>query len=114
MVLPYVFLGAAVLLLGAALRIWLEFGQRSRHLSTEVSRLRKLANDHADSLASIKNRIKETERETEQFIRRREELHAAVLEKREVLTQLEEKLERVKPKSHRVDNKTESSEDDWL
>lgn len=111
---PYIFLVAAVLLFGAMLRIWLDFGQRSRHLSVEVQRLRKLTDDHAESLAEIRKRTKDVERETEILIRKREELHAKVLESRESLTQLEEKLERIKPKSHQVDNKKDSSGDDWI
>ena len=53
--------------------------------------------------------------ETGTLINRRQQLQSEVVEQREKLTDLEERLERVRPKSHRVDNKTrDDTEGDWI
>lgn len=108
----WVFIGAAVLLLGATLRIWLDFSQRQRHLASEVSRLRHIIDGHNEALVSTRGRTKDLDSDTQALIQRREALHSEVITAREALTSLEERLEKVKPKSHRVDNKRDDDGDD--
>jgi chromosome segregation ATPase len=110
--IAWAFIGAAVLLLGATLRIWLDFGQRQRHLASEVSRLRHIISGHNEALATTRGRTKDLDSDTQALIQKREALHSEVIKAREALTSLEERLEKVKPKSHRVDNTRDDGEDD--
>ncbi|MFP6645286.1 MAG: hypothetical protein VCF24_17250 [Candidatus Latescibacterota bacterium] len=60
------------------------------------------------------HRTTDLEQATKAFISRREELHGRVLQDRERLTEMEERLERIRPKSHRVDsNPRDPTKDDW-
>lgn len=111
----WIFIAVGVLLLGVTLRMWLEFGQRQRQLATELHRLRGLIETHTQRTETIRARTGELTEETERLVTRREELHAAVLSEREKLAQLEERLERVRPKSHQVDNNPkDDTKDDWI
>ncbi len=112
--MPWVAIAAAVLLMGVTLRMWLEFGRRQRQLAAEIHRLKGVVETNIDRTASIKVRIEELEKETNILISRRENLHAEVLQAREKLTELEERLERVKPASRRVDNESKDQKEDWL
>ena len=64
--------------------------------------------------AAIRARTTDLEQATKAFISRREALHGRVLQDRERLTEMEERLERIRPKSHRVDsNPRDPTKDDW-
>lgn len=101
-------------LLGVTLRQWLEYGQRQRQLAAELHRLRRLIEDHTEKLERVKAGTTSLENETKVLIDRRESLNAQVVEQREKLTDLEERLERIRPKSHRIDNKPRDNDGgDW-
>jgi hypothetical protein len=53
------------------------------------------------------------EGETKTLTARRDELQAKVMADRAKLTDLEERLERVRPKSHRIENNPRDENDDW-
>ncbi len=93
---------------------WLQFGQRQRQLAAQVQRLRGLLDSHTEGNEAIRARTTDLEQATKAFISRREELHGRVLQDRERLTEMEERLERIRPKSHRVDsNPRDPTKDDW-
>lgn len=97
---PWILLGMAVLLAAASLKMWLDFGQRQRQLRAEMQRLRGLVDSNTQRMAAIRDRTSDLASETKTLISRREELHVRVLLERDRLTELEERLERVRPKSH--------------
>jgi hypothetical protein len=87
----------AVLLAAASLKMWLDFGQCQ--LWAEMQRLRGLVDSNTQRMAAIRDRTSDLAIETKTLISRREELHVRVLLERDRLTELEERLERVRPKS---------------
>ena len=108
----WIFIAVAVLLVGVAVRMWLQLGQRQ--LAAQVQRLRGLLDSHTEGNEAIRARTTDLEQATKAFISRREELHGRVLQDRERLTEMEERLERIRPKSHRVDsNPRDPTKDDW-
>ena len=70
---------------------WLQFGQRQ--LAAQVQRLRGLLDSHTEGNEAIRARTTDLEQATKAFISRREELHGRVLQDRERLTEMEERLE---------------------
>ena len=86
-----------MLLAAASLKMWLDFGQRQ--LRAEMQRLRRLVDSNTQRMAAIRDRTSDLAIETKTLISRREELHVRVLLERDRLTELEERLERVRPKS---------------
>jgi hypothetical protein len=110
---PWIFIAIAVLLLGATLRMWLEYGQRQRQLTAELHRLGSLIEAHTKRAESIRSVTSNLEQETNTHIARRDELQAQVMADRAKLTALEERLERTRPKSHRIDNNPREGKDDW-
>ncbi len=110
---PWIFVAISVLLLGATLRMWLEYGQRQRQLVAELHRLRGLIEGHTQRTETIRALTQNIERETKTLIERRTELQAKVLEDRTKLTDMEERLERVRPKSHRIENNPRDDKGDW-
>ncbi len=108
---PWIFIAVAVLLVGVAVRMWLQLGQRQ--LAAQVQRLRGLLDSHTEGNEAIRARTTDLEQATKAFSRR-EELHGRVLQDRERLTEMEERLERIRLKSHRVDsNPRDPTKDDW-
>ncbi|MDA0336451.1 MAG: hypothetical protein O2782_14905 [bacterium] len=110
---PWIFVAVSVLLLGATLRMWLEYGQRQRQLVAELHRLRGLIKAHSQRVETVRTITQNIERETKTLIERRTELQTRVLEDRTKLTEMEEHLERVRPKSHRIDNSSRQDKGDW-
>ncbi len=110
---PWIFVAISVLLLGATLRMWLEYGQRQRQFVAEMHRLRSLIEGHTQRTATVRTVTKNIERETKALIERRTELQAKVLEDRTKLTEMEERLERARPKSHRIENNSRDDKGDW-
>ena len=100
----WIFIAVSILLLGGTLRLRLEFGQRQRQLQAELHRLRSRIEGHTQRTETIRNLTADLEAETKTLAARRDELKAKVLEDRVKLTGLEERLERVRPKSHRIEN----------
>ena len=93
----------AVGLLAMCLRAWTEFGQRSRTLQAEVDHNKRLIEEHTEKLESVRAKIEEVKEETESLLKERGSLETDVIQQREQVTQLEQRLERTKPQSHRVD-----------
>lgn len=95
----WIFIAVAVLLVGVAVRMWHQFGQRQ--LPAQVQRPRGLLDSHTEGNEAIRARTTDLEQATKAFISRREELHGRVLQDRERLTEMEERLERIRPPSRR-------------
>ncbi len=93
----------AVGLLAMCLRVWTEFGQRSRQLQAEVDHNKRLIEEHTEKLESVRAKIEEVKEETESLLKERGGLETDVIQQREQVTQLEQRVERTRPKSHRVD-----------
>jgi len=95
-------LAAAIGLLALSLKAWTEFGQRSRKLRAEIDHNKRLVEDHTEKLSTGRAQIDEIKAETETLLSERNDLETNVLEQREVVSQLEQRLERTRPQSHRV------------
>ena len=95
-------LAAAIGLLALSLKTWTEFGQRTRQLRSEIDHNKRLVKDHTEKLSTERSQIDEIKAETETLLRERNDLETNVLEQREVVAQLEQRLERTRPQSHRV------------
>lgn len=106
----WIAIAAAVGFFGLSLRAWMEFGSQARRLQAEVDHAKRLIDDHTESLAMDRAKIDEVKQETEELLAKRNETERTVVDKRSELTGLEERLERTRPKSHRVD--TDNKEDD--
>ena len=94
---------AALGFLAMCLKTWTEFGQRTRQLKAEIEHNRSLVEDHSEKLESGRSQIDEIKAETETLLHERGELESEVLEQREAVSQLEQRLERTRPQSHRID-----------
>lgn len=98
---------AGIAFLALTARSWIEFGQRARRLKAETDHTGQQIDDHAANLAMDRAKIDALKTETSALLVKRDGLERAVLEKRAELTQLEERLERTRPKSRRVDTRKE-------
>ena len=94
---------AALGFLAMCLKTWTEFGQRTRQLKAEIEHNKRLVEDHSEHLESGRSQVDEIKAETETLLFERGELETQVLEQREAVSQLEQRLERTRPQSHRVD-----------
>ena len=93
----------AIGILALCLKTWTEFGQRSRKLRAEIEHNKQLVVDHTEKLSAGRAQINEIKAETETLLSQRNDLETQVLEQREVVSQLEQRLERTRPQSHRVE-----------
>ena len=75
---------------------------RSRKLRAEIDHNKRLVEDHTEKLSTGRAQIDEIKAETEALLSERNDLETNVLEQREVVSQLEQRLERTRPQSHRV------------
>ena len=96
-------LAAAIGFFALSLKTWTEFGQRTRQLRAEIDHNKRLVEDHTEKLSAGRAQVEEIKAETETLLRERNDLETNVLEQREVVSQLEQRLERTRPQSHRVD-----------
>ena len=94
---------AALGLLAMCIRMWMEFGQRARQLQGESAHNTRLIEEHTEKLKSVRSRIDEAKEEMESLLAERGKLESDVMAQRDQLTELEERMERTRPKSHRVD-----------
>ncbi|MBT4100668.1 MAG: hypothetical protein HOM68_12795 [Gemmatimonadetes bacterium] len=99
----WVFLGVGIALLGVSVKMWVEFGQRSRQLMSETAHARSLIDNHKETLEMVEAKIKELKAETELLLKEREAVEGEVQDGRAKLTAVEERLERAKPAKFRVD-----------
>ena len=96
-------IAAAIGILALCLKTWTEFGQRTQQLKAEIDHNKQLVEDHTEKLSAGRAQIEEIKAETERLLRERNDLETDVLKQREVVSQLEQRLERTRPQSHRVD-----------
>lgn len=97
-------------LIGASLRMWMDFSQRIRQLNGETAHTRSLVESHTESLAAAKEKADSYKNENMALLRERDDLEGRVHELRQQLTALEERRERTHPSSHRID-KSDDEED---
>ena len=93
----------ALALLGLSVREWMELGQRTRRLRAEIDHLQVQIAGHQEELSLARNRVDRVKGETADLLRQRDDLENEVHTKRRAVTDLEERLERTRPRSHRVD-----------
>ena len=99
-----------IALLAVSMRMWLEFTQRTRQLTSETAQAKSLMENHSARLQQMKSRIEDLKSETENLWNERSELERRVQESRSTLTQLEERFERRHPASLRVDRDDEDED----
>ena len=100
---------AAIGLIALCIRTWTEFGQRVGQLRGEIDHNRVLIKDHMENLESVRLKIDEARGAMEALLAQRGKLESDVVKRRGEVTQMEERLERTRPKSRRVDK---TSDDD--
>ena len=108
--LVWVPVALSVGLIGASLRMWTDFSQRIRQLNGETAHTRSLVESHTEALAATKVKADGYKNENMALLRERDDLEGQVHELRQQLTALEERLERTRPSSRRVD--TSDTDDD--
>jgi peptidoglycan hydrolase CwlO-like protein len=94
---------AVVGLFAICIRTWTEFGQRARKLQAEITHNKRLIDGHTDKLTAARTKIDQIKNDTEGYLRKRSKLEAEVMQLREEVSQREQRLERTRPKSRRVD-----------
>lgn len=97
-------------LIGACVRMWMEFSQRVRKLNSETEHTRSLVQSHNEVLAAAKAKVDEYKTENLTLQRERDDLEGEVQEMRQKLTALEERQERTHPANRRID-KSDGGED---
>ena len=97
------FLTDFTIMFAMCIRTWSEFGQRARKLQAEIVHNKHLIDGHSSKLIAARSKIDGIKNDTEGFLRKRSKLEAEVMQLREDVSQREQRLERTKPKSRRVD-----------
>ena len=94
---------AALGLVALCLRTWTEFGQRTRQLKGEIDHTTRLIADHMEQMKSVRSKIDETKGQMQSLLEERGKLESDVVHRRGEVTELEARLERTRPSTHRVD-----------
>ena len=110
MIFTWIGLFLAMALLGLTVREWMELGRRTQRMRAEIDHLQVQIAGHTEELSLARNRVDRVKGETADLLRERDDLENEVMEKRRAVTGLEERLERSRPRSHRVDTKDKDDE----
>ena len=111
MIFGWIALALALALLGLTVHVWMDLSQKSRRLRAEIDHLQQVVDGHNDELTLVRRRMERQKEETTGLLQERSQLETQVLDQRRAVTNLEERLERARPKSRRVDK---SDDDDEL
>ena len=103
MIAVWIALAAAVALFGLTVHVWMDMGQKSRRLRAEIEHLQQQVDGHNEELGLARRRVDRQKSETTALLAERSRLETLVLEHRRTVSDLEERLERTRPKSRRVD-----------
>jgi len=102
-------LAIGLTLIFATLRMWTEFARTVQRVRAEIEHAREVVVSLTDRLATVKSKTEEVKVEVGVLARDRDELERRVLDERQRLTDLEQRLEKTRPKSRRVDMGSEDS-----
>jgi len=103
-------LAIIVALVAATLRMWSDFARRAQEMRAEIERARGLIESHTEELTTARARIGQLDEALGVLMQERDKLERSVEERRAELTALEERLERTRPKSRRVDKYADGDE----
>ena len=93
----------AIALAAATLRLWINFTGRAQQFTDEVEQARQLIDSHSAALTAARALVQQLSDETGRLMQERNMLERSVVERRAEVTSLEERLERARPRSRRVD-----------
>ncbi len=106
----WVFLAIGLGLIGACVKMWMEFGQRSRQLMGETTHARSLIDNHKETLEMVQAKTNELKEASELLLKERAAVESEVQDGRAKLTALEERLERARPSKFRVDKEADGED----
>lgn len=96
-------LAVAVSLVAATLRTWVDFTRHAERLRAEIEHARQLIESHTDELTTVREETLQLDAESGVLMQKRDQLERSVAERRAEVAKLEERLERARPRSRRVD-----------
>lgn len=94
-------------------RTWVDFSQRADQLKHTIAEYERLIQEHQAKLEEARVRHRELKEQTEVAVEECDGADLEAQERRDELAQLEERLERVKPRHRRVDLNEDSGGSLW-